>query len=710
MLFAGKVKQDWQFKRRITPRRRFHKTPKDINKLRHIKVVSDLRALLEHRGYDRIVETYLREQHLIKRGDPTSIGEDVELTFQERFDLGITTIRPFDITWRECRRRYKDGRNARKRNRAAVKRREAGMRPWIDSLSRTKPWEAEGISRSTWYKRRKTASDKSVPPPSLDAGLETDCPSGEKEGFAVGASPTTEPIAFHFFPDHEEGLSMRPLHDYQQEAIDNLRETVKQGCRRIMVQAPTGAGKTRLAAEIVDSSLRKGNRVAFCVPAIPLVDQTVEAFYAEGIRDIGVIQANHHMTDWSRPVQVASIQTIQARKAFPEAKTVIFDEAHRLFQAHKEWLQHPDWQNVPMIGLSATPWARGLGKFFSTLLKVTDTKTLIDRKFLSPFRVFSTGHPDLSGVRTVAGDYVENELSNAMQAGNLTADIVKTYQERWGKGRTLCFAVDKAHAKHLQERFEKAGIPAGYQDADTTADERREIRNKFHSGEYQVVVNIQTLTTGVDWKVDCLILARPTKSEMLFVQIIGRALRTDPDNPDKVALILDHSDTTSRLGFVTDIDHDELDDGKPREKDAKPHEERKDPLPKECEGCAYLMPPRSPSCPNCGRSRRPECTVFEAEGELQEIVPGKLTKVGTKKEWSYAEKKVFLAELKGYALDKGYKPGWAAMKFKDKFGDWPERPMDKVEPATLISPGTLNFIRYRNIKWAKSKHNPGAQA
>ena len=216
-----------------------------------------------------------------------------------------------------------------------------------------------------------------------------------------------------------------------------------------------------------------------------------------------------------------------------------------------------------------------------------------------------------------------------------------------------------------------------------------------------------TLTMGSDWDVRCLILARPTKSEALFLQIIGRALRIAEGKED--ALILDHSSTTSNLGFVTEIDIDELDDGKPREKDAKPREERKEPLPKECEGCAYLMPPRSPSCPNCGRSRRPECTVFETDGDLIEIKPGCLTKVATKKQWSYEEKKVFLAELKGYARDKGYREGWAARKYLDRFKAWPDKPMDRVSPASEISPGTLQFIRAGNIRWAKSKHNIGAR-
>src|ERR1700686_2704245 len=136
------------------------------------------------------------------------------------------------------------------------------------------------------------------------------------------------------------------LRPYQVEALANIRDSVRGGVRRLVVQAATGAGKTKLAAAIVEGARGKNSRVAFCVPAIALVDQTVESFYAEGIRDIGVIQANHEMTDWGAPVQICSIQTIR-RRGFPEANVVMFDEIHQLHEAHKTWLTHPDWQNVP---------------------------------------------------------------------------------------------------------------------------------------------------------------------------------------------------------------------------------------------------------------------------------------------------------------------------------------------------------------------------
>ena len=104
------------------------------------------------------------------------------------------------------------------------------------------------------------------------------------------------------------------LHPHQRQALDALRTSLLAGHRRPMVQAPTGAGKTVLAAAIVDGALAKGKRVLFVVPFLSLVDQTVAAFVEQGISDIGVMQGYHPMTDAQQPVQVASIQTLQRRR------------------------------------------------------------------------------------------------------------------------------------------------------------------------------------------------------------------------------------------------------------------------------------------------------------------------------------------------------------------------------------------------------------
>jgi superfamily II DNA or RNA helicase len=452
-----------------------------------------------------------------------------------------------------------------------------------------------------------------------------------------------------------------------------------------MLQAPTGMGKTLLAAAMVEGAQRKSNRVLFVVPAVSLIDQTVEAFFAEGLTDIGVIQANHPLTNPARSIQIASVQTLQNRD-MPFAHVAIIDEAHRWYKFYQGWFARDDWQTKPIIGLSATPWTKGLGRYYDDLLIAATTSELIDGGYLSKFRVFAPSHPDLTGVRTVAGDYHEGELGEAMRRGTLTADIVQTYRQRWGKGKTLCFAVDRLHAKHLQEQFEAAGVRAGYIDAFTPIPERKVIERQLHAGEIEVVCNVGCLTTGIDWDVRCIVMARPTKSEMLFVQIVGRGLRTATGKDD--CLILDHSDNHIRLGFVTDIQHEKLDDGSIR-KNAKTDTA---PMPKECPQCAFLRPPKVALCPACGFRPQPKCTTETEAGELLEITRAKVT---------MAEKQVFYSELLSIQDERSYKPGWAANQYRSKFDVWPNQLNKELRRAP--SQATRDYVRSRMIAYAKRR-------
>ena len=384
-----------------------------------------------------------------------------------------------------------------------------------------------------------------------------------------------------------EQIKLRP---YQTDAIARINEAIGRGVRRIMVQLATGAGKTHIASSMTAG---QDKPVIFTVPAIEPVDQTLEKFHREGIRDVGVMQAAHRLTDSSRPIQIASVQTLM-RREIPPAELVFIDEAHTVFTFYGKWFTDPARKDVPFIGLSATPWARGLGRLYQELIIAATTQDLIDLGYLSKFRVFAPAHPDLKGVRTLAGDYHEGDLGTAMDKAPLVADIVSTWRKH-GAGRpTLCFAVNRIYAQHIRDKFEEAGIRCGYLDCFSKPLERIEVRERFASGEYAVVCNVGVLTMGVDWDVRCIVLARPTKSEMLFVQIIGRGLRPAADKD--YCLILDHSDTTSRLGFVTDIHHDELDDGDRRPSTARDRLK----LPKECPMCACLRPPTTNVCPNCG--------------------------------------------------------------------------------------------------------------
>jgi superfamily II DNA or RNA helicase len=378
------------------------------------------------------------------------------------------------------------------------------------------------------------------------------------------------------------------------------------------------------------------------------------------------------------------VQTLQ-RRALPEADLVIVDEAHRIFTLYARWMLDPAWARVPFIGLSATPWTRGLGRYFDDLLIPTTLQELIDSGHLSPFRVFAPSHPDLTGVRTVAGDFHEGDLSAAMSKGALVADVVETWKQRGENRSTFCFAVDRLHAKALQERFLAAGVAAEYMDAYTALPDREVIRKKFHDGTCRVVCNVGVLTVGVDWDVRALILARPTKSEMLFVQIVGRALRRAEGKES--AILLDHSDNHLRLGFVTDIHHDKLNDGRERVSAKR----EGPPLPKECPQCTFLRPPRVGTCPSCGFKATPTSKIACEDGELAELTR-KVNDGATKQRW--------YSMLLFHARRRGFKEGWAANQYRQRFGVWPLGLSDyPVEPDGEV----MGYIQHAMIRYAKGR-------
>lgn len=496
----------------------------------------------------------------------------------------------------------------------------------------------------------------------------------------------------------EKAPALRELRPYQIEAIDRLRASLASGKKRPVLQLPTGGGKTVVAGEIIRLAREKGRRVAFCVPALSLIDQTFENFWDHGIRDIGVMQAQHPETDPMRTVQICSVQTL-AKRELPKADLVIVDECHRHSEVIEKWMTGDDWKSVPFIGLSATPWAKGMGKLYDDLIVSATTDEMIQLGYLAPFRVFAPGHPDLKGVRVTAGEYQIDDLSDAMSKKELVADIVETWQKRGEDRPTLCFCVDRAHAKHVQEQFDAASIPCGYIDAFTDRGERSMIRDKFKGRSFKVVCNVGVLTTGIDWpEISCIIFARPTRSEMLFVQIAGRGLRTDEGKTD--CLFLDHSDNHTRLGFVTDIIHEELDDGKQADK----AEKRKAPLPKECPKCSYLRPPRVSTCPNCGFKPQAISHVQHEAGELKELT--------TSAEKRNKQKKItlhgvdipqaeFFAQLKGHCAAKGWKPGWASNKYREVFGVWPNahKNVQAQVPSALVA----SWIKAQQIRFVKRK-------
>lgn len=482
-----------------------------------------------------------------------------------------------------------------------------------------------------------------------------------------------------------------------------LRQAITDGARSPLLELPTGAGKTVIAAHIVAGARAKGKRVAFCVPALSLVDQTYERFVANGIPavDMGVMQGDHPWRRPHAPVQIATAQTL-GRRSLPLVDVVVIDEAHIRHKIYDRWIVdgQADAPRPLFIGLSATPWARGLGKLFDALVQPVSLAGLIEAGMLSRFRVFAPSHPDLTGVRTVAGDYHEGDLGKAMSRPTLVADIVETWlARRQHDGKTLCFCVNRLHARMVHDAFAEVGVRVAYVDANTSREERIAIGRSLEAGQVQVVVNIGTLTTGVDWDIRCLILARPTRSEMLFVQIIGRGLRTAPGKTD--CLILDHSDTHQRLGMVTDIYHGDLDTGRKRATGGRKADDKGLPLPVCCPTCSALMPAGSRLCGACGAAMPLPVPVMEVDGDLVEISSGysKPTQpariVDRLRKMPRAR---LLSELEGMRISKGYSAGWVKRGYHEITGGWPRDRWQAAEPSPDV------------MKWAYSKAKAYAKA
>jgi DNA repair protein RadD len=384
-------------------------------------------------------------------------------------------------------------------------------------------------------------------------------------------------------------------------------------------------------------------------------------------------------------------------------KPVIVGNCHIASKAIDDWMgEEPD---TIFIGLSATPWRYGMAEQWDHLIIGSTIRELTEQGYLSPSRFFAPQHPDLGNVKLVAGDFKLDQLAEAMQKGDLVSGIVSNWIENGERRPTLCFCVDRAHARAVHHEFMQHEVRSAYIDGNTDTIERAVILERFSRGELEVIVNIGTMTAGVDLpSVSCVVLARPTRSEMLYIQMVGRGLRLHEGKED--CLVFDHSGTALRLGLPENIHHEEL--RAPRLEEREKGEAVKEPkLPTECPECSYLIAVGEYDCPCCGYKGQPPVIQREViDSDLIEVGKGKAEKpVAT-----HEEKQFWYSELLTYSRSKGYKDGWASNKYRDKFGVWP-RGLDKI-PARKSADTRIvrGWIKHTQIAYAKQKEAEKKQA
>ena len=493
------------------------------------------------------------------------------------------------------------------------------------------------------------------------------------------------------------------LRPYQAAAIESLRAGRRKGAMRQMLYSPTGSGKTEVGMAMIQSAVQKGKRVVFLCNRIHLVNQASIRFYKSGIQH-GIIQGDN-TRNIDEQVVIGSIQTV-ARRGMPDCDLIVIDEAHGVAGSK-------DFRNVifqrsalPVIGLSATPFAKGLGKkytevggpLFESMVVATSIQQLIDEGFLVDCEIYAPSTPDMTGIKTSKNsfgelDWADSDIGRAVDKPTLIGDIV-THWKRLSNGLpTVCFAANISHSKHIVESFRAAGVAAEHIDCYTTEDERKAILARVESGETTIISNVGILTEGWDFPAcRTMILARPTRSLIRYIQMIGRVLR--PHHSKDKALVLDHSGTVGRLGFPTDDLPLELDDGKPKESAAQKKEEA---LPKECPECHYMKPPKTSICPKCGYKPIRQNDLIEVDGELKKVTKGKKPK--------HDDKQQIYSELLSIKATKGYSDGWLAHKYKAYFGVWPK---DMQRVAKEPSDNLWAWVISQNIRWAKGKEKQRA--
>lgn len=493
-------------------------------------------------------------------------------------------------------------------------------------------------------------------------------------------------------------LRLRPLRPRQERCIAEIRQAIKEGHKRIIVAAPCGFGKTLTSAHLIGGAIEKGKRPVFTAPAISLIDQTVKAFEREGIRDIGVMQAQHERTDSEAQVQVASVQTL-IKRAVPDADFLLLDEAHIQYRGLNKLLDTA-WKDKIAIGLTATPWAKGMGIRWTKMIIPATISDLIGEGFLTATRLYIPEQiANRSEIETSKGEFTEASASAQMRQSRIVGNVVETWK-KYGPGeKTFMFCVDRASAKEQMAAFIDSGIPFGYIDALTPPDERTRQFSQMRRGEIAGIASVGCLIAGVDEDVRCIIDANPTKSEISLVQRWGRGIRTAEGKDFLIGL--DHAGNNAEdgLGLFWEIFHDHLDAHKPHEKGVAYEGEKRPSKPKRCTACHTLIPRGSAACPNCGQPMR-SVGVEHEEGELVVYGTQPKAKKPAGREYTVEEKKEWYGGMLWLCRERGKSDGLAWHAFNDKFGHHPAGYAKTPIPPT---PEVEMWDRHRRIKWAKSQ-------
>jgi superfamily II DNA or RNA helicase len=460
---------------------------------------------------------------------------------------------------------------------------------------------------------------------------------------------------------------MIALRDYQRDMVASVRCAWDEGGAHVLGCLPTGAGKTEVAIALALEETHQGRRVLVITERKTLAHQWAQRFFRHGVSDVGLIQADNTRRICAGVV-VGTIQSLASRGVPDGLSLIVIDEAHIEHEAHRRLLA--DNQQARVLGLTATPLREGLGRTYSRLVVGATIRELTDAGYLVPARTLAPGTDGLAAaleqVGISAGDFSGRELSGLMRQRAIIGDVVSTWQARAENRQTICFCVDKEHARVLAMEFEDAGIDAAFVLDDTPDEERAELFARFDGREIRVLCSVGVLAVGFDAPIaSCAILARPTLSRSIYIQQGGRVLRPFAGKDD--ALILDHAANSLRHGLLEDFvpprELSQIDSTADRKK-------RREPMQAwVCPNCEAVNPVWADMCDECGTPRFRRTHAVVLDGELREVaeVPGEPLPGPTPQ-----QVQDFYQMARWQAEHIGLRDGWAWHMTLRRFGIAPE--------------------------------------
>jgi len=361
------------------------------------------------------------------------------------------------------------------------------------------------------------------------------------------------------------------LRPYQQEALDSIKSFIENNVTRQLVVLPTGAGKTVIFTHLpqhIDNALP----MLILAHREELLTQAKDKLeWSNPHLTVEIEQAENHATT-NANVVVASVPTLgrdgsDRINRFPRDyfRTIVIDEAHHAAApTYRRILDY--FENSFTLGVTATPQRSDNTRLTDVFDEIVYYKTIVDlieQGWLSRivgYRIQTD--TDISEVQSREGDYVVSQLEDTINTPQRNATIVASYMEICGDAKAIAFCAGIEHANDLAASFRQASINAEVIIGSTPSEERHAILARFSSGETRVLVNVGVLTEGFDEpSVEAIILARPTRSTLLYTQIVGRGTRLFEGKEH--CKVLDFADTTkgkkplglpSLLGLPPDFD------------------------------------------------------------------------------------------------------------------------------------------------------------